>query len=179
MTMQQPINIMYETNTELLETKTKLEIKKLQQQQLVEPEQQQKKQLTFDEICPQWSHYFDLIWKGKYDKADEYENEMDLDIADPNRCVLGEAWNFDNNYSREVNYCNECDRFSFDTMVDFYSLMTYRIGVSKLAKSTLNTLEKHVDLFTNKNNWREHEYVRHFVSHFNNNHVSFNGKKIV
>ncbi len=72
---------------------------------------QKKKQLTFEEICPEWSEalpeviHTHMFWKhGK------------LDIADSRYCVVGEAHGFTNEYWQPTSkkYCQECDEFSSD-----------------------------------------------------------------
>ena len=63
---------------------------------------QLKKQLTFEEICPQWTQKL---------------HDADLSfIGDFRHCIVGEAHGFnpDYSYSSINSFCQECFDYSFD-----------------------------------------------------------------
>ena len=72
-------------------------------------QEQKKKQLTFEEICPEWSqaiqYYRKQDWTGELGK---------LNIASHKCCIIGEAHGFDRNYifRDRPEYCKDCDDFA-------------------------------------------------------------------
>ena len=70
---------------------------------------QRKKQLTFENICPQWSvavpEYLTKMW---------FVNHSYLDISNSKYCIVGEAHGFNTDYtdSTSTQYCKTCSKFS-------------------------------------------------------------------
>ena len=56
-----------------------------------------KKEMSIQEISPQWSQILPLI--AKTNKSEFYRNGIKLDISDCRHCVVGEAYGFKDDYS--------------------------------------------------------------------------------
>lgn len=100
---------------------------------------------TIDDISPKWSKVFDLISKGKIEKAKELRNKHNLDIGEPDRCIIGEAWKFKGG---DYNNCDTCSQFC-----GYYGFMEVSYKV----------IEEGI-------NWRENHIVKDFEKHWNEEH---------
>ena len=70
----------------------------------------QKKQLTFEEICPTWSLRISH-WE------EQNLEQVEKDLSSSADCVVGEAWGntrgyFNNGATIKPNMCNECTKFA-------------------------------------------------------------------
>ena len=86
---------------------------------------QKQKQITFEELCPEWSMYLakqkslrnistnlnKAIFTGK--------DQKEYNLLNKSCCIVGEAWKRDDNYGN----CGDCHEFS---TVDFVSFNTFR-----------------------------------------------------
>ena len=79
-----------------------------------------KKELTIQEICPQWAGIIPMI--PKTERQEFYKNNQRLDISDCKYCVVGEAHGFNDDYSHSENkdFCYPC----YSSAINFgYSLL--------------------------------------------------------
>jgi hypothetical protein len=113
---------------------------------------QEKKQLTFEEICPIW-------YKILTGQANYTPRTSPIDIGDHKYCVVGESHRFKSEDAR-YNGCIACEDFSFDWSEDdqdFYHEFTEENGVD-LKIVTPEELDRN-------------PIVQKFVKHFNEVHV--------
>ena len=81
-----------------------------------------KKEMTIQEISPQWAQILPLI--AKTNKSEFYRNGTILDISDCKHCVVGEAYGFKDDYSHsdKKDFCYDC----FASAINFgYSLLLH------------------------------------------------------
>ena len=79
-----------------------------------------KKNLSIEQISPQWARLLPLI--SRTDKQEFYTNGQQLDISDCKFCVVGEAYGFSDDYSHNAkgDFCYDC----YACAINFgYSLM--------------------------------------------------------
>ncbi len=79
-----------------------------------------KKELTIQEISPQWAGIIPMI--PKTERQEFYKNNQRLDISDCKYCVVGEAYGFSDDYahSDKKDFCYDC----FSSAINFgYSLL--------------------------------------------------------
>jgi hypothetical protein len=127
--------------------------------QRVQEEQQveEQKYLTIDELMPTWSAYLDLLVHD-LEVAQAFRSENRLIYLSCNRCCVGEAWKWNDNYSNPMGSkynCNVCSGFSFG----------YR------GKESFGDIIQSVHDGKIGKDWRETSTVKEFVKHFNAAHV--------
>lgn len=87
---------------------------------------QVKKQLTFEEIAPQWSLFISqagsaraaLMDKALDTKLAEKLGFAKLKFTDVRFCIVGEAHGFSSNYcyEKEIGFCKPCHSFAYAFM---------------------------------------------------------------
>ena len=114
---------------------------------------QEKKQLTFEEICPMW-------YKILTGQANYTPKTSPIDIGDHKYCVVGESHTFKSGDDGRYEGCIACEDFSFswdDDEQDFYHQFTENWGMD-LKIVTPEELDRN-------------PVVQKFVKHFNEAHV--------
>ena len=72
---------------------------------------QEKKTLTFEEICPIWS------WRIKQGLTEkDFSDESKLHYK--STCVVGEAWGFPKGGYISTYGCDKCDEYSWDILYE-------------------------------------------------------------
>ena len=73
---------------------------------------QKKKQITFEELCPEWT---EIIRKEEgFENVKHYEFYGERKLSRSDVCIVGEAWKGHSSYywERDSNYCGSCACFS-------------------------------------------------------------------
>jgi len=116
-------------------------------------QEQIQKYLTIDELMPTWSHFLDLYLRGLVEEACRFRDKNDINMINPSRCFVGEAWKFTDDYGNTGKFgCLTCKSFSYGTR-------SFVIAYDDIIKSS-------------GLNWREHPMIQEFVQHFNEQHIN-------
>jgi hypothetical protein len=105
-------------------------------------QEQKKKQLTFEEICPLWS------------KKIKYKTSLAniLDISNYKYCIVGEAHGFTMNYSDQTdpNMCTECFQFSNGLCTGCFQFSNGLCGMNDLETKIANFTQHWNEVHLNK-----------------------------
>lgn len=114
-------------------------------------------QLTLKQICSQW-----------FDKLTGKESSEELDITDSAKCVVAEAYGFDEKriFNPEYVYgCEECAKYA----ADFVGLLCYPLDRTR-SNTVFNRMYDNNGYVTEEilNN---HSLVRSFLNHWSTTHL--------